>query len=142
MYRNFLWDGRAVYSRSPPISWDIICRPKKQVGLGVQDCVLWNTVTIGKNILNNAKKKDTLWVQWANHIYLKGKSWKRFKCPSLASWNWKQIWSVKDTMKSGYIKDMWLADKRGYTISSGYTWLLKEHCEANSHSWVWNIQYS
>ncbi|XP_021718631.1 uncharacterized protein LOC110686347 [Chenopodium quinoa] len=26
--RNFIWDGKAIYSRAPPIAWDIVCRPK------------------------------------------------------------------------------------------------------------------
>ena len=27
--KNFIWDGRPVYSRAPPIAWDLVCRPKK-----------------------------------------------------------------------------------------------------------------
>lgn len=33
--RNYLWDGRPIYSRALKISLDIICRPKKQGGLGI-----------------------------------------------------------------------------------------------------------
>ncbi|XP_021751017.1 uncharacterized protein LOC110716680 [Chenopodium quinoa] len=31
--RNFLWDGKAVSNRVPPIAWDFVCRSKKQGGL-------------------------------------------------------------------------------------------------------------
>ena len=33
--RNFRWDGRAIFSRAPPISWDIACRLKNPGGLGI-----------------------------------------------------------------------------------------------------------
>lgn len=48
--RNYLWDGKPIYSRSPPIAWDIVCRRKKQGGLGIHDCHMWNVEALGKLI--------------------------------------------------------------------------------------------
>lgn len=126
--RNFLWDGKAVYSRAPPISWDLVCRPKKQGGLGLHDCYSWNI----------AQKKDSLWLKWVDHQYLKGKHWKRFKGQKNMSWNWKQIWKVKDLLKGGYRGDTWTANAAGYTIYSGSHWLHLPHPEVPWSNWVWN----
>lgn len=40
--RNFLWDVKVIHARSPPISWDHICRDKKEGGIGHK-----KTVSIG-----------------------------------------------------------------------------------------------
>ena len=50
---------------------------------------------------------------------MKGSNWKRFKCTSNMSWNWKLIWKVKDTMKARYRVNTWIANPSGYTVSSG-----------------------
>ncbi|XP_021773601.1 uncharacterized protein LOC110737569 [Chenopodium quinoa] len=47
---NYLWEGRAVYTRAPPIALDIVCRCKNQGGLGVQNCHTCNIAAIGKQI--------------------------------------------------------------------------------------------
>ena len=98
--RNFIWDGRAVYSRAPPVAWDIVCRPnKKQGGLGVLNCHRWNVAAIGKYVWDIANKNESLWLKWVNHHYIKGRNWKRMPCPTSASWQWKQVWKVKEQLK-------------------------------------------
>ena len=94
--------GKAMYSKAPLMSWDVVCRPKDQGGLGVYDCVKWNIGAVGKLIWHIASRKDSLWKKWVDHVYLKGKTWKRFKCAKSISWNWKQIWWAKDQLKDGF----------------------------------------
>ncbi|GKB57414.1 RNA-directed DNA polymerase, eukaryota, reverse transcriptase zinc-binding domain protein [Tanacetum coccineum] len=57
------------------ISWENICRPKDQGGLGLKNLQIWNKVLIMKHLWNVAAKKDTLWAKWINkvrhHIYYK-----------------------------------------------------------------------
>uniref|UniRef100_A0A803NBH7 Uncharacterized protein n=1 Tax=Chenopodium quinoa TaxID=63459 RepID=A0A803NBH7_CHEQI len=105
--RNYIWDGKAVYSRAPPISWDIICRSKREGGLGVQDCITWNIAAMGKYVWDIENKNDSLWLRWVNHHYIKGRNWKRLGCPAHASWQWKQIWKVKEKIKHGFTRDRW-----------------------------------
>ena len=62
--RNYLWDGKLIASRSPPIAWDFISRSKTQGGLGLKDSFAWNV----------ASKADCLWVRWID-IYVKGRDW-------------------------------------------------------------------
>lgn len=67
--RNYLWDGRAIYTRAPPIAWEIVCRRK-----GIHDCYKQNIATMGKYIWNIANQNESLWLRWVNHVYLKGKT--------------------------------------------------------------------
>ncbi|XP_021720030.1 uncharacterized protein LOC110687717 [Chenopodium quinoa] len=66
IYRNYLWTRKAVYTKSPPIAWDIVCRSKKQGGLGIQNYKIWNIAALGKQIWNIAQKQDNLWLKWVN----------------------------------------------------------------------------
>ncbi|KAL2934382.1 LINE-1 reverse transcriptase-like protein [Bienertia sinuspersici] len=136
--RIFLWDGKAIYSRAPPIAWELVCRPKKAGGLGVQDCYKWNIAALGKYIWDIANKNDSLWLKWVNHHYIEGKNWKRVTSPAGASWQLKQLWEVKDTLKHGYRKNVWLANPKGYTIASGYSWLRGDQEKVDWSGWVWN----
>lgn len=137
MYINFLWDGQAVYSIASPVAWDIVCRDKKEGGLNIQNCYLLNQAAIGKLVWNIAQKQDSLWMKWVDHVYLKGRNWKRYKASHTVSWSWKHIWKVKDLMKSSYTRDKWSHNPKGYTISNGYKWLKPSHEPVCWKDWGW-----
>ncbi|XP_059295526.1 uncharacterized protein LOC132048856 [Lycium ferocissimum] len=68
--RNFLWAGQENTNKTPLIAWDLVCRSKKEGGLGVIDCITWNEATVAKSIGNIADKADTLWGERSqNFIY-------------------------------------------------------------------------
>lgn len=69
--KDFLWGGAKMESKIPLASWDSICRPKKQGGLNIINCVTWNIAAVSNQIWNLASK-DNLWVKWVNGVYLKG----------------------------------------------------------------------
>jgi len=75
--RNFLW-----HKRHHPVSWKSMCLPKSEGGLGFRDLKTWNDSLLAKSFWNIHKKKDTLWVRWVHHIYLKG---------DVSAWDWKCI---------------------------------------------------
>ena len=66
--RNYLWDGKASSSKTPLIAWDLICRDKKEGGLGFKESHAWNVALLGKYIWSVATKADNLWVKWVNHV--------------------------------------------------------------------------
>ena len=65
--RNFLWN-----KRHHPVAWKSLCLPKAEGGLGFRDLKSWNDSLLAKCFWNIHKKKDSLWVKWVHHIYLKG----------------------------------------------------------------------
>ncbi|XP_074304669.1 uncharacterized protein LOC141639441 [Silene latifolia] len=70
--RNYLWDGGTEYHRAPLVAWSTICCNKKSGGLVVKDAEKWNIATVGKHVNWIYTKADRLWVQWIDHIYMKG----------------------------------------------------------------------
>nr|GEY38434.1 RNA-directed DNA polymerase, eukaryota, reverse transcriptase zinc-binding domain protein [Tanacetum cinerariifolium] len=54
------------------ISWENICRPKDEAGLGLKNLQIWNEVLIMKHLWNVSANTDTLWVKWINVEKLKG----------------------------------------------------------------------
>lgn len=136
--RNFLWDGKAFSCKTPLIAWDLICRDKKEGGLGFKESHTWNYALLGKYIWSVAMKADNLWVKWVNHVYLKGTDWRHYVPNSNVSWYWRQLTHIKDKFRSGYCGDKWKFDKKGYSAASGYKWLRADQEEVQWAKWVWN----
>ncbi|XP_074266136.1 uncharacterized protein LOC141588602 [Silene latifolia] len=85
--RNYLWSGGDQYIKSPPVSWEKVCKAKKYGGLGICDCRLWNVALIGKYVWWLVNKADHLWIKW-----------------------------VKEQMKAGFNNGTW-ANQGHYSVS-------------------------
>lgn len=135
---SYLWSGQAFSTKSPPIAWDLVCRPKKAGGLGFKESHNWNLAMLGKFIWDIANKSDNLWVKWVNHVYIKNKDWLSYSPGATSSWYWRQICKVKDLFRTGYSSNRWIFSNKDYTASSGYQWLRGDHLQVDWSEWVWN----
>ena len=61
--RNFLWSQSTNYHKTPQVTWDTICKPKAQGGLGIHNFHLWNIAVIGKHVWFSPEGKQSLWVK-------------------------------------------------------------------------------
>ncbi|KAL2247098.1 UNVERIFIED_CONTAM: hypothetical protein Sindi_2562100 [Sesamum indicum] len=61
-------------SRRAPVTWEEICHPKEEGGLGIRHIQSWNVALLARVLWNIHRKADTLWVQWVNGVYLRGAS--------------------------------------------------------------------
>ncbi|GJX09402.1 RNA-directed DNA polymerase, eukaryota, reverse transcriptase zinc-binding domain protein [Tanacetum coccineum] len=96
------------------VSWKLVCRPKKEGGLGIKNLSVWNEVLIAKNLWNIACNKESLWVKWINVVRLKGTSIWEVKPNNNTSCGWKHILNLRSKMRS-HIK---------YIIGNGETAML------------------
>ncbi|XP_074277742.1 putative mitochondrial protein AtMg00310 [Silene latifolia] len=119
--RNFLWSGDDQF-KSPLVSWDQCCNPKKHGGLGFLNYSDWNKASIAKFTWWIASMQDHLWIKWVNAIYIKNRNWWEYSPSINSSWAWRQICKVKEMFKSGYINNSWQIGGP-YTVQSGYDWL-------------------
>ncbi|XP_074289197.1 uncharacterized protein LOC141614344 [Silene latifolia] len=119
--RNYLWAGHAEFKHTPFVAWETCCLPKEHGGLGIINCHLWNVALIGKYVWWIHIKKESLWVQWVHHIYIKKCDWWMYEPTQHSSWTWRQICKVKDILKSGFLNGAWNGK---YSIQMGYRWLL------------------
>ncbi|XP_074293324.1 uncharacterized protein LOC141620317 [Silene latifolia] len=133
--RNYLWAGHAEFKHAPPVAWETCCLPKEHGGLGIINCHLWNVALLGKYAWWIHKKKDSLWVQWVHHIYIKQRDWWMYEPSQNSSWTWRQIFKVKDTLKPGFLNGTWNGK---YSIQVAYQWLLGYHPKKDWVSMVWN----
>ncbi|XP_031108421.1 uncharacterized protein LOC116012890 [Ipomoea triloba] len=88
---KFLW-GRRVSL----ITWDKICFPKEEGGLGIHDFKVWNTSFFSKVLWDIHSKRDSLWIRWVNSVYLNGSDVWDF-CPNKRdSALFKKIFEARD----------------------------------------------
>ncbi|XP_074283463.1 uncharacterized protein LOC141608011 [Silene latifolia] len=121
--RNFLWDNGTEYKRVPLVSWDRICSPKEEGGLGLRDLGVWNKAMVGRLVAWVAEKKDTIWVHWVQHNHVKGKEWMDYIPPASSSWVWRRICSLKQDIIHGFVDGKWVVQPDEYTPTGCYEWL-------------------
>ncbi|XP_074271364.1 uncharacterized protein LOC141595297 [Silene latifolia] len=136
--KNYLWDGGTEYHRAPLVSWSTVCYSKKSGGLGVKDAENWNIATVGKLVNWIYTKADRLWVQWIDHIYMKGSDWSTYVPPSDSNWNWRNICKIRIKLNARFVNNCWVADPKGYSVGYGYTWIQDQHPPVSWYSDVWD----
>ncbi|CAN1215673.1 Putative ribonuclease H protein At1g65750 [Linum perenne] len=69
--RNFIWGASSDHKKPHLLSWDSICRPKEQGGLGLRKAREMNDAYLMKLGWTILKEPDRLWVQIFTDKYLK-----------------------------------------------------------------------
>ncbi|XP_074315503.1 uncharacterized protein LOC141651701 [Silene latifolia] len=138
IYRTYLWSGGEHYCRAPAVSWDKVSKAKKNGGLGIINCRLWNEAMIDKYVWWLASKDDHLWIRWVSHIYMKGQNWMDYKPTCNTSWTWRRICHVKEIMKPSYTNSVYTGSSGYYSASQGYKWLQGEQVKCDWFPLIWN----
>ncbi|GAB2302808.1 hypothetical protein Dimus_039683 [Dionaea muscipula] len=71
MCRCFLFGANV---KNPPVSWNALSAPKNEGGLGLFHLHTWNQALLFSNIWNIHCERQSLWVKWVHHYYLRGVS--------------------------------------------------------------------
>jgi hypothetical protein len=98
-FNRFLWSGSDVQAKAK-VSWERLCVPKKEGGLGIRRLDLWNQVSMLNHIWNLFAKAGSLWVAWIESNWLKGKSLWQLPIPKTCSWSWKKLLQLRDVAKT------------------------------------------
>ncbi|KAJ9555234.1 hypothetical protein OSB04_009848 [Centaurea solstitialis] len=86
LFRKFLWaQGDSVQGRCK-LSWDVVCKPLEEGGLGIRRLGIWNRAIITKHLWDILNSRPTIWVQWVYLHYLQGKS--IWSITAKSSWSW------------------------------------------------------
>jgi len=159
---RFLWNGDVTKVHGIKISWDKVCTPKKEGGLGIKRLTDLNNVLNMKHIWNIlSPNPQSLWIKWVHTYLIKGSSFWVVRPPSLCSWYWKKLLKLR-TMIRPFLKhkigngdntflwhDNW-HPKGPLTISygdrviydAGIPSLAKVNYIINDNSWDWPIASS
>ncbi|KAK9704702.1 hypothetical protein RND81_07G005800 [Saponaria officinalis] len=136
--RNYLWDGSSQYVRVPMVGWEQVCSPINEGGLGIKFSQTWNVAMVGKLVWWVYSKPDSLWVKWVHHVYLKGAEWHSYSPKAYMGGNWKDICKTKDIISAGFRDGRWIANEKGYSVSSAYDWLRLKMQRVGWEKIVWN----
>ncbi|XP_074313830.1 uncharacterized protein LOC141649026 [Silene latifolia] len=136
--RNYLWDGSTEYIRAPKVSWEKVCTPKCEGGLGIRNSLYWYATAIGKLAWWVYTKPDSLWVRWVSHIYLKGQSWSSYSPKLDVSWSWMTICRIKEAFTVSFNTGHWLSHPTGYTVAGGYQWIRQKQPHVPWYKAIWN----
>ncbi|KAL2923049.1 LINE-1 retrotransposable element ORF2 protein [Bienertia sinuspersici] len=129
--RAYLWSGQWNSHKPGYISWENVCKPKKEGGLGFRDIHSWNVATMGKHSWAIATKQDSLWLKWINSVYLKGRDWWSYEPPVDSSWYWKKICKVRDRILLDCQQDEIMRMRR-YKVSEIYDKIVQ-----HKPTWIW-----
>lgn len=94
--RKFLWAGDLSQTKKSLISWNSICRPKAEGGLGLIHLPSWNKANFIKLLWDVHKKADKLWIKWIHSYYIREYSIMDISSPSDASFFVRKLLKVRD----------------------------------------------
>ena len=80
------------------------------------------------------KKKDSLWLKWIHHLYLKGGSVWEHEAPSYSSWTWRKLVSIMKEAKDAVQRQ----HGGNYSITQGYKWFCDAQVKVRWDKQVWN----
>ena len=84
-------EGKRAACKRSRISWDTICHPKSEGGLGLKELVSWNKACRLQSIWAIITKSGSLWIAWIQEYVLKGKSFWDLVESSTGSWSWNKL---------------------------------------------------
>ena len=84
---DFLWKGKEQLANGAWVSWDAICFPKSEGGLGLKELVSWNQVSVLQNIWVIITKSGFLWIAWIQEYVLKGRSFWQLTKRNNGNWS-------------------------------------------------------
>ncbi|OAP07106.1 hypothetical protein AXX17_AT2G19500 [Arabidopsis thaliana] len=97
----FLWSGPELNPKKAKVSWDEICKPKKEGGLGLRSLREANEVSSLKLIWRLLSCQDSLWVKWTRMNLLKKESfWSIGTHSTLGSWIRRRLLKHREVAKS------------------------------------------
>ncbi|KAK1274597.1 hypothetical protein QJS04_geneDACA023318 [Acorus gramineus] len=89
--RSFLWAGEEGRQKQHAVSWDQICLPKDEGGLGLKRLVDWNSAAMGVQLWELASNLPSIWAVWMKQRYFRKRNIWTSKASSSGSSVWKHI---------------------------------------------------
>jgi hypothetical protein len=98
-FNRFLWTGKSEGTAKAKVSWNALCFPKKEGGLGLKRLDVWNQSSMLRHIWSLFAKSGSLWVAWVKDYLLKGRSFWSINIPQNCSWSWRKILKLRGIAK-------------------------------------------
>ncbi|XP_077232361.1 uncharacterized protein LOC143869152 [Tasmannia lanceolata] len=93
--RIFVWAGSSMANSYHPISWDNVCSPKEEGGLGIRSIYEVSKAFQLKCLWRCLNSKGNPWADWFHWKYVKRKNFWTMKYPSNPSWGARGIFQIR-----------------------------------------------
>jgi hypothetical protein len=99
--RDFLWGGNVPSKNRVNVSWNSICYPKQEGGLGIRRIGDMNKALMAYHVWSILSGRESLWVAWIKEYRLKGRSFWVCKTPANCCWGWRRLCHLRPLLR-GY----------------------------------------
>ncbi|XP_021985761.1 uncharacterized protein LOC110881945 [Helianthus annuus] len=89
--RGFLWCQGPLMKGKAKVSWNSVCMPKAEGGLGIRRLNDMNISLMTKHINSILSGRQSLWVDWVKIHLLKDRNFWDIPIPSICSWGWRNL---------------------------------------------------
>ncbi|XP_039066509.1 uncharacterized protein LOC120212171 [Hibiscus syriacus] len=113
LFSRFLWKGNDTAAKGARISWDRLCCPKSEGGLGLKNIHSWNKACMLQLIRKIMAGEGSLWVAWIHCYVIKNNDLNDINVNSSHSWTIRKLMKIKSeaypklTVGATKIKDLW-----------------------------------
>ena len=96
MCSAFLWSGSPTQTHKAKVSWEDVCYPKEEGGLGVRRLRDSSKVFALRLIWRLFTQPSSLWVSWTKHYLLRDSSFWDVRDDTKGSWIWRKLLKLRD----------------------------------------------
>jgi hypothetical protein len=92
---NFIWCHGESSSGKSKVTWDVVCLPRQEGGLGIRRLYSFNNALITSHIWSIVTGKESLWVRWIHAYKLRDRNFWDVPCRGNKSWSWWKILQLR-----------------------------------------------
>ncbi|GJW51132.1 putative RNA-directed DNA polymerase, eukaryota, reverse transcriptase zinc-binding domain protein [Tanacetum coccineum] len=91
LMRGFLWCQGGLSRGKAKVSWEVVCLPKDEGGLGIRRLDLFNKALMTTHIWKLLSVKESLWVKWIYKYKIRDRNFWKLPCRGNMTWGWRNI---------------------------------------------------
>ncbi|GJU18554.1 hypothetical protein Tco_1146520 [Tanacetum coccineum] len=99
LMRGFLWCQGEMKKGKAKVTWDSVCMPKHEGGLGIRRIDDFNVALMATYIWSILTHKESLWVKWVHTYKLKDRSFWDVPCRGDVSWEWHKLLQIRPIIR-------------------------------------------
>ncbi|GJS40164.1 hypothetical protein Tco_0565207 [Tanacetum coccineum] len=96
---GFLWCQGDMKRGKAKVSWEDVCLPKQEGGLGIHRLENFNVALMSTHVWKIVTRKESLWVKWIHAYKLKKRSFWDVKMSSNVSWGWRKFLQIRSILR-------------------------------------------
>ncbi|GJU87376.1 reverse transcriptase domain-containing protein [Tanacetum coccineum] len=99
LMRGFLWCQGPLRRGKAKVSWDSVCLPKAEGGLGLRRIKSFNVALMSYHIRSLLTLKESLWIKWVHYRKLRGRCFWDVPFRGNMTWGWRKLLQVRTIVR-------------------------------------------